>query len=301
MPLDVEYWDGHEWEEHILRLLQDRHGPENIQKVPATHGGDCGIDYFCLKERIVYQCYAVEEPVDVATRAKKQKSKITTDIGKFCDPDNGATRLFGDHPIKRWILVVPRHDSREVVQHAINKTAAIRAKGLPHVDVEFQVLIQDRDAFDEKSWDRRVALRERIRLVVSKPTDDEIAAVVGADQALYDNLRRKLGGRFGDEDSLDDAVNDALRVFVESQNAVESLRDSVPEAYEAVTRLVTERLRRLRLGSRGAGTADRLDTEIDGLKSSIIKAVPNLDPSTAETIAFGAVSEWLMRCPLRLD
>lgn len=76
MPVEIEFWDGNEWEEHVLRLLQDRHGAENVQKVPAKHHGDSGLDYFCLDKRIVYQCYAVEEPIDVAERAKKQKSKI---------------------------------------------------------------------------------------------------------------------------------------------------------------------------------------------------------------------------------
>lgn len=37
MHADTEYWDGDEWENHVLRLLQDMHGAENIQPVPAKH------------------------------------------------------------------------------------------------------------------------------------------------------------------------------------------------------------------------------------------------------------------------
>jgi hypothetical protein len=298
---DYEAWDGHEWELHVLRLLQDRYGAENVQKVPAKHKGDCGLDYFCLDRRVVYQCYAVEEPVDVAARATKQKTKMTTDVGKFCDPSKGAARMFDGYKIKRWILAVPLHDSREVVEHAMKKTAEVVTKDLPHVDREFQVLVHDRSDFDDDSWKRRAQLRKRIRPVVSPTSHEEVVAVASGDHNLTTNLRGKLQIRFADLSALDDAVEVALRVSLESQNIVEALRESAPDAFEDVTRLAAQRLRRLGLGSRGAGNIDRLDAEIEGLKSSILAAVPNLDPGFAETIAFGAVSEWLMRCPLRLE
>lgn len=301
MAAEVEAWDGHEWEAHVLRLLHDQHGAENVQKVPAKHKGDCGLDYFCLEKRVVYQCYAVEEPVDVAVRATKQKTKITTDLGKFCDPSKGAAQIFVDYKIKRWILAVPLHDSKDVVAHAMKKTAEVIAKNLAYVDPEFQVLVHDREDFDEGSWKRRAQLRNRIRPVVTSPTREEVVAVAVGDQNLTDNLRRKLQVRFDELGALEDAVDNALRISLESQVTVEALRTIAPEAYEDVTRLTAQRLRRLGLGSRGSGNVDRLDAEIDGLKSSILAAVPNLDPGTAETIAFGAVSEWLMRCPLRLD
>jgi hypothetical protein len=122
---------------------------------------------------------------------------------------------------------------------------------------------------------------------------------VAGDESLTDNLRTKLGVRVPADD-LEDAVDDALRVFVQSENAKDALRTIAPEAYEDVIRLISERLRRIKLGSRASG-GDRLDAEINGLKDSILASVPNLDPGIAETVAVGAVSEWLMRCPLRLD
>lgn len=235
----------------------------------------------------------------MSERAVKQKSKITTDIGKFCDTSKGAVAMFAAYKIKRWILAVPTHDSREVVQHALKKTTEVIAKNLAYVDPGFQILIHDKDDFDLVSWDRRVQLRNRIRPQVTLPTKEEVAEMADSNQNLTDNLRRKLERRFDDAGELDDAVDDALRICMESQNAVSQLRNMAPEAFEQVTRLIAERLRRLRLGSRAGG--DRLETEIDALKSSILASVPNLDQGTAETIAFGSVSDWLMRCPLKLD
>jgi len=300
MHANTEYWDGNDWEEHVLRLLQDMHGPENIQPVPAKHKGDCGIDYFCVSKSIVYQCYACEEPVDVQTRAEKQRDKITADIGKFCDPTKGAAQVLTTHRVKRWILVVPCHDSREVVAHANKKSDEVRLKSLAHADADFQILVHDLAMFDPDSIARRNAVRARIRPVFAAVTSEEIADFNRADSSLEGNLRRKLSARISDAGEMDDAVIEALRASMESGNAIEALRQIVPEAYEQIERLKSERLRRLR-GGAGRNSGDRLDAEINDLKAKLIEAVPNLDPGVAETVCFGSVSEWLMRCPLRLD
>lgn len=283
-----------------MRLLQDMHGPENIQPVPAKHKGDCGIDYFCVSKSIVYQCYACEEPIDVATRAEKQRDKITTDIGKFCDPAKGAAVVLGKNKVKRWILVVPTHDSREVVAHANNKTDEVRLKNLAHAEPDFHIMVHDLATFDPESIARRNALRARIRLNFGAVTTEQVADLARTDSSLEDNLRQKLAQRISDAEAMDDAVNEALRASMESGNAIEALRQIVPEAYEHIERLKAERLRRLKSGAGGSG-GDRLDAEINDLKAKLIEAVPNLDPGLAETVCFGSVSEWLMRCPLRLD
>lgn len=300
MAGEPDIWDGDEWEGHVLHLLQAEHGAHNVQKVPAKHLGDCGIDFICLHEQLVYQCYAVQEPIDVAVRANKQKSKITTDIKKFCDLNGGAAAILKSQKIKRWILAVPLHDSKTVVEHASKKAAEVRAKKLPYVDDDFQIIIQDRETFDADTWNHRMLLRRRIRPAVLEPTDDEVAAVSDGDQTLADNLRTKMAKRVSDPGELEDVIDDLLRVFVHSENAKDSLRSMAPDAYEDVVRLISERLRRLRLGSRRL-VGDPLDAEIDSLKTAILTAVPNLDPGTADTIALGAVSDWLMRCPLKLD
>lgn len=180
MHSDIHYWDDNEWEDYVLRLLQDMHGPENIQPVPAKHKGDCGIDYFCVNKSIVYQCYACETPITVAARAEKQRDKITVDIGKFCDPKRGAQAVLRSHKIKRWILVVPVHDSRDVVAHASRKAEEVRQKNLPHVDIDFEILVHDLTVFDPQSLSRRNALRARIKANFDMPTADDVAILVRA-------------------------------------------------------------------------------------------------------------------------
>jgi hypothetical protein len=101
MPEPHEFWDPNDWELHVYGLLQDRHGPLNIYKVPARHKGDHGLDYYSLEDQVSYQCYAVQEPCAVADRADKQKAKITTDLKKFCTNKVELSRLFGSIQMSR--------------------------------------------------------------------------------------------------------------------------------------------------------------------------------------------------------
>lgn len=296
----IDSWDGDEWEAHIGRLLHDRHGATNVQKVPARHRGDGGLDYYCLSEAVVYQCYAVQEPVDVATRADRQKAKITTDVGKICKADGAASIIFKSKPIARWILAVPRHDSQEVNQHASKKALEIRQRGLAHISPDFEILVHDRDDFEEESWNRRASLRARLRPILAPASAEDVAKVGATRVDLVENLRRKLTKRVKDADDIEDDVDDAIRSFVDYQNALDFLRANAPLAHEEIVALISQRLRRLKLVGAKAGEspASVLETELDGLIKSFVERVPNLDPDFAQQLAFGAVSDWLMRCPL---
>jgi hypothetical protein len=300
MTTNSESWTGDEWETHVGRLLQDRHGATNLQKVPARHSGDGGLDYYCTSAAVIYQCYAVEEPVDVSTRSLKQKTKITTDIGKLCKPDGLASKLFKSKPVSRWILAVPRHDSREVNSHAAAKAEEVRKMGLPHIASDFEILVHDRDDFDEDSWTRRAGLRARLRPVVSAATDEDVKRIEASSVDLVDNLRRKLAKRTKAEADLEDDVDIALRSFVEYQNALDFLRANAPDAHEEIVALTAQRLKRLKLvGAKASeSAANILEIELDSLTARFRERVPNLDPDAAEQLAFGVVSEWLMRCPL---
>ena len=109
MSNEYTVWNGDDWELHVHGLLKDRHGATNVMKIPARHSGDWGLDYYCLSEGVVYQCYAALEPLDVNERANKQKIKITGDLKSFAENKVDLSKLFSGIKISRWILVVPIH------------------------------------------------------------------------------------------------------------------------------------------------------------------------------------------------
>ena len=169
MPELHEFWDPNDWEQHVYGLLQDRHGSLNVHKVPARHKGDHGLDYYSLEDQAAYQCYAVQEPCEVADRASKQRAKITTDLHKFCSKKKELSALFGSVQMTRWVLVVPLHDSSQLNAHNTTKTAEVKAFGLPYIAPTFEVMIQDLESFDATSRAVRALVRQSWTIPVRTP------------------------------------------------------------------------------------------------------------------------------------
>ena len=241
MPTHYEFWDPNDWEVHVFGLVQDRHGVLNVMKVPARHKGDFGIDDFCPSDGVVYQCYAVEEPCQVADRADKQKTKITVDLGKFCSNRPELKALFGSVRIRRWVLAVPVHDSAQVNIHLTAKTEDLRKRGLPYVAGNFEVVVHDLDSFDPVSREQRALRRRSISLPSLRPSQDEIIDWAKAANPLVIALSNKLAKRVEtfSAQELEDFVSQAISWFLERENALEMLREKVPELHEEIVAIIT--------------------------------------------------------------
>lgn len=297
MVTAVQVWNPDDWEGFASALLQARHGPLNIQKIPAEHKGDWGIDYYCVAERVAYQCYAVVEPVDIATRADRQKNKITIDLGKLAKNASQIGRLFLGKKIRYWNLLVPRHDSKEVNLHCAKKTLDIRAKRCPHLDLDIEVNVQAIDAFPGAT--AYATLNSTLSLNV-QATQEELAKwKTGASPDLLENAHRKLGKRASGS-TLDDAVAQAARAFLEGNALLDAIRSRSPELHDKISAALTTRARRLSVAgpSGGPDPGAILNTELDRLVIAVKEAVPNLSEDNAQQIALGTAADWIMRCPL---
>jgi hypothetical protein len=300
MPELHEFWDPNEWELHAYGLLQDRHGYLNIHKVPARHKGDHGLDYYSIEDQVSYQCYAVQEPCEVAERAEKQKAKITTDLKKFCTKKTELCSLFGSIQMTRWVLLVPLHDSSQLNAHATAKTIEVKALGLPYVAPNFEVMIQDLESFDSKSKTVRAILRRSISLTVQPISTQQIEQWSESSESLVATLKTKLAKRVGgDEDALSESVGEAIRWFLNRENALETLRATFPELHEALMGVISRHGQRLSLyGPPVEGAAGEiLRTELETLMKAL-KDIPSVTDADAHRLAIGTIADWLMRCPL---
>jgi hypothetical protein len=302
MPDLHEFWEPDEWEQFAFGLLQDRHGALNVMKVPARHLGDFGLDYYCLADRVVYQCYAVQDPCEVADRADKQKSKITTDLKKFCGNKKEIQGLLGDVKVNRWILTVPIHDSSQVNIHLTTKATEVKNLGLNYVTPDFEVLIHDLSCFDAGSLSYRTMLRSSVSVPTTPPTAQEIDNWVMVENPLVLNLIKKLRKRIAisDQAQIDAQVREAIGWFLEKENALQTLRGAAPQLYETLVGVISRRTTRLQLyGPPPDGAAHHiLRTETESLVAELKMSVPNFTAESAEQLALGAVAEWLLRCPL---
>jgi len=302
MPEYHQFWDPNEWESHVYRLLQDRHGPLNVCKVPARHKGDFGLDYYSAADQVVYQCYAVQEPCEVADRADKQQAKITTDLKKFCTGKPELLAILGTVQIKRWVLVVPLHDSAKLNGHCTKKTAEVKASIMSYVSSDFEVMIQDLDSFDLNSRTFRALQRQSIKIPNKPATSKEIEAWTNSSNDLVKNLTDKLRKRVNSSDKkkLEEAVETAIGWFLNRENTLDDLRVNAPELHETLMEIIARHTECLTLyGPTADGSPSQiLRTELESLKADIEKSIPNFSSQSVHQMAIGTIADWLIRCPL---
>lgn len=295
----VQVWNPDDWEMFALSLLQSRHGALNVHKIPAVHKGDFGIDYYCTEQAVAYQCYATQEPIDIAARAERQKRKITADLGKIVSKADEVSKLFLGKPVKHWILLTPLHDSKDVNLHCSKKTVETRGKKCAHLDGSFEVGIHDQKSFGGDAVAAGLTALATVALSVPGPTSEEMSQWQAGSPDLLANATHKLVKRTG-ASGVQDAVAEAVRSFLQGNAILDALRTGSPDLHEKVMAAVTSRSRRLNFAGPQGGPAPGgiLNAEIDNLITAIKAAAPNLSDGNAEQIAFGTVSEWIMRCPL---
>ena len=295
----VQVWNPDDWEIFAQSLLHRRHGPLHVQKIPAAHKGDYGIDYYCTKDAVAYQCYAVEEPIDISVRAERQKKKITTDIGKLVKNHVEIGKLFHGVPIRHWVLMAPRHDSKDINLHCAKKTKDLRDVGCSAFDPMVEVTIQDPSYFPNDAVALGMSALSKVTLSIPTPSPSDLATWAAGSSDLLANATGKLKKRAA-PDKLDDVVSDAVRSFLQGNALLDALRSGSPDLHEKVMSAVRSRARRLEFaGPQSGGSAGEiLHAELDALIAAMQAAAPSLSAENAEQIAYGSICEWIMRCPL---
>lgn len=125
--------DGAAWENYAAERLRAHHAAADqrteLVAVPADDEGDLGVDLFTRTGGTLYQCYVARDWNSAHDLYEKQRDKLTKDVGKLLKPDKqkDLQALFGTTVIKEWILVVPKHRSRKLIQHANTKAQELKA------------------------------------------------------------------------------------------------------------------------------------------------------------------------------
>lgn len=296
-------WQGRDWQNYCILLLQKRYATQNshsLQLVPDRHKGDLGLEAFS-HDGHAYQCYAAEEPLTVAACYEKQRDKLTTDLGKLRDRKSEVASLLGKVVIHRYVFMVHRHDSRLLISHAHSKADDVRSWALPFIADEFSIVVETDDDYANE----REAVHALPTAIIEsvRPTAADQAAWGTANADLHVTALRKLE-RVTSSSSVRDAVLAALTgQYLQGENALERLKNVVPETYRGILAAKAHREDLLVLdyppetnGSHGALAAIARD-----LAESLHSDFPTLSSQLAETLAWSAVADWLMRCPLDFE
>ena len=291
---------GDDWQNWANQLLSRHYGPTEYVKIADNQKGDAGIEGYSRCGH-AYQCYGCEEPTTTEARYEGQRDKITKDIKKFIINTDKLVPLFGTVVISRWVLFVPRYDSKELVAHANRKREDVVAAGLPYVTDGFQVHVCDEDHFSAERDFLLNARTDSIRLETTEATEDELKLWSEDHDDLLSRLNSKLLrlNTLGSNDHRQAFREDVLRWYVEGQAMLSNLRN-YPQTHEKVLAAKAHReksLVRSFLTHEGTSAA-LLNQTLARLFDDYCEAAKELAKPSLELLAQEAVSDWLLRCPL---
>ena len=289
-------WDGTDWEEFALRLVQVRHGAQNVQRVPDKVRGDAGIE-FLTTEGCCYQCYAPAQSSDSAKAASAMKRKATKDLAKLRRNASTIEALLGTRKIIRWILLCPFLDDKSVIFHVRAKTDELSIPALNFVSDDFHALIQSQRDFENEL----TTLRSRslgIPIDMQMPSSEQTSIHF---QKVGTQIDTKLKRGFPHlrTDIRNKRAKEYTRAHLLCADTLDQLKYEYPDLWEAYRRtLNTEEIRLQTVGSGSGDTSEQLTRELERLETQLSRALPSLDNATITTLSTGTLATWLIECPL---
>ena len=301
-PMQSEFkrdWDSKEWEAFALRLVQVRHGAQNVQTVPDKVRGDAGIE-FLTTDGCCYQCYAPAQSADTAKAASAMKRKVARDLVKLNKNGKTIEGLLGTRKITRWILLCPFLDDKAVIATVREKTAEHSIANLSFVSDDFDALVQSQTDFETEM----TTLRSRslgIPIDPEVPTSDQTSIHY---QKVGTQIDTKLERGFPQLRA--EIRNKRARIYVRahllSEDTLEKLKHEYPDLWEAYRRtLNTEEVRLQVVGPGPGDTSEQLNRVLKRLESQLTTVLPSLDTATITTLSTGTLATWLIECPLDFE
>lgn len=289
-------WDGKDWEVFALRLVQTRHGAQNVQVIPDTVRGDAGIE-FLTTDGCCYQCYAPAQSAETAKAASAMKAKATRDLAKLKQNATTVKSLLGTTKITRWILLCPFLDDKSVIAHTRARAEDLSVTSLSFVDADFHALVQSQTDFEKEM----TTLRSHslgISIDIQMPPPDQTSIHL---QRVGTQMDSKLERGFPQwsSEQRNSRAQHYIRAHLASADTLEQLKNDFPDLWEMYRlALGAEEMRLQSVGSGSGDAAEQLNRELERLESSLSAALPSLDKTTITTMCTGTIATWLIECPL---
>jgi hypothetical protein len=297
-----EHWtaSAQDWQQLILRLLKMRYGVGQFVEVPDTVHGDCGIEGFS-RDGTAFQCYAVEEPLAVAERTKRQKAKLSGDLRKLIKNAAKLQRILGDTVLHRWVLVVPRWEDKELQAYADQIAQEVRDANLSFIAADFAASIATGDDFLIERQQLVTTRMPSLRIATEEVRSEECEDWAEANDEVIQNLDRKsLTVCHNKQDQARKLREEYVRHYLRGKNALDKLRNEYPEVYEVAYRV--KRDREVFLASESlipdSLPPQKLRETLDRLRAELQSELPGMASFTVEQLIQEAVADWLLRCPL---
>src|SRR5699024_5788425 len=162
---------------------------------------------------------------------EKQRDKLSTDLRKLCDRYEDFAKLLGGTSIHRYVFLVPRHDSKDLIVHANKKAAEVLNWQLPFIHISFQIVIETDDDYSEERQELQ-GLPEPL-LSVEPVTDNIVTAWADDNPELRNRTLRKIE-KIENPPRVESITNLIIKEFIRGENRFEVLRSNSPELYRDI-------------------------------------------------------------------
>lgn len=297
-------FDGRSWENLCQLVFKRKYQIDGYQQIPADPG-DFGLEGFCLKTGMAFQCYCPEKNYNSKELYEAQRDKITTDLGKLKKYQAEIRERIGDLKIVDWVFVSPTIEKNALLSHIRSKEAEVRGWGLSIIDENFTIHIRDIDFYAAEINEVRAA--DGVAYVF----DDHPAVLDELDRdvsSYEENILRKSRARltsFETTSDIERLTSELYRStqmsFIEGDSHLRRIERDAPTLYFRLVRLINEYVLEVKEKSlTWAGTAEELTEHVKvGLQGAIYNDLnPSIDESTARKIARQVVARWIAVCQL---
>ncbi len=300
----VRLWDGNDWEARIQLLLKRRYKLGDYQEVPARHKGDLGIEGFSRPDAHAYQCYAAYDFQSIKKRYENQRDKMTEDIGKFIAYKQLLSQILHPIKIRHWIFAVPHFDSRDLILHAAKKSKEVRALRLPYVDSRnFQISIVDEDFFAVERSQLLAAGAVQLNIGMQKATRKSVDAWSKSNGALAARVKMKIQDHpnLSAQSQRNELYERMVSWYLEGLQVASFLQNNEPHLYEELEKIRYSHEQRLMYESIVGDTGDSafLLKTLKELTDSLSQSLNMIPQHTIDSIARGAIADWLAQCPMK--
>jgi hypothetical protein len=292
--------DGNEWQVRVERWLRLRYGTE-YQSIPAADGGDRALEGYS-RDGNVYQCYGARDGYDVRSLYEHQRDKLTADISHFITYRTRLLELFpSGFLVRRYVFIVPKFESAQLVAHANRKAEEVKAANLPYVHAEFGVSIWSRENFEIERKQEEVSFLVKLPIEFREPSSQEITNWTSENDQGVRNLEWKLPlcTSVRTPERLRKLRDEWIRAYILSANALARLRSYSTAIWEKLNKSRLQKERRLALSyENDSGPAAAVKDAANELAEAMRKSVGTLDHDDAGQLADGIVADWLQKCSL---
>lgn len=232
--------DGKAWEDICDKCLRMRYQNDGYQRIPATYGGDYGIEAF-TSSGIVFQCYYPELDYSDKELHEHLQKKIRDDIKKLVSNGQGYKKL-GIKKITEWHLITPGYKDKRIIEYCATKREEVlkekEKNGLDYIDNDIKILIKvERDfrreicdiIFISKDYKLDLALRHTGEIDWTKCPAEKVQ-----------NIKRKILAIMpnnGDptwEERYNKIVKSYVEYYIKGLEVFRDLQSKIPDMYEKI-------------------------------------------------------------------